>query len=664
MTRSRYLMMGVLVSVSVVLVLLADPFKATDADHKENTHLFHYQVPGEEDLSFRRGVHAIARNLVIGETIKVCSTDYPESTKLAILRWQSALGKSAFEFSDNCATDLSDRRSGVASVLVYSDKEHSVSCDDLDGTRSQACASHEDVSGHPLYTYFGQAKVHMDPEDFPREDRSERLIRTIAHELGHVLGLDDYYCERTLSYSRDAVFVEDDPEMNAVLKALGYSDADIRKIRKVWYDHKDNAAYLSGLGRIFVGDVITDDASGKAKVNINARGSSTIDHYDRIDEATLMNSWTAVVGCNSPVPVGSISRNSDGDIEASGIDATDYYNAYYPGAVKNFTARRESAASTTVVLDWDADHVHVEKGFVIERKSGSAWVIVGDDLSANFDPGGGHKITGQPTGATTYRVRATTKAFPDEPGRNEAYGHPSAEVVVPAATTTPPVARYTLTVQASPADAVSRLGGDGTYAGGDLATASAVPKSCYEIDRGSAGPKVTMDRDRTITVYLTKIQYTLSTSVSPLRSGSVTPSGSVKRDCGSTVGITASPGAGFRHGTWSGNASGSTSSAASVRMDGDRSVRANFVRQCTLTVRASPAAGGTVSGGGTYDCGRSRTIRASAGAGYHFVDWSGSGIASTSSRSTTVTLNVSKTVTARFGLGLPEDEHCAVLNIC
>ncbi len=66
----------------------------------------------------------------------------------------------------------------------------------------------------------------------------------------------------------------------------------------------------------------------------------------------------------------------------------------------------------------------------------------------------------------------------------------------------------------------------------------------------------------------------------------------------------------------------------------------------TLTTTASPAAGGTVSGAGTYNSGATATVAATVANGYTFSSWSGD--ASGTSASTTVTMNANKSVTANF----------------
>src|SRR5580658_5316422 len=77
---------------------------------------------------------------------------------------------------------------------------------------------------------------------------------------------------------------------------------------------------------------------------------------------------------------------------------------------------------------------------------------------------------------------------------------------------------------------------------------------------------------------------------------------------------------------------------------------ASFTTQYQLTMAASPAAGGTMtpSSAGYYAAGTAVPIAATAGSGYTFQNWTGSGVASATSASTTVTLSAAETVTANF----------------
>ena len=68
----------------------------------------------------------------------------------------------------------------------------------------------------------------------------------------------------------------------------------------------------------------------------------------------------------------------------------------------------------------------------------------------------------------------------------------------------------------------------------------------------------------------------------------------------------------------------------------------------TITVSASPTAGGTVSGGGTYNSGSSCTVTATPASGYAFTNWtSGSTVVSTNA-SYSFTVSANKTLTANF----------------
>lgn len=68
--------------------------------------------------------------------------------------------------------------------------------------------------------------------------------------------------------------------------------------------------------------------------------------------------------------------------------------------------------------------------------------------------------------------------------------------------------------------------------------------------------------------------------------------------------------------------------------------------QYTLTTTAVPAAGGTITGAGTYTGGTVVTLTATAAAGYTFTGWTGD--ASGTSGTTTTTMNATKSVTGNF----------------
>jgi exo-beta-1,3-glucanase (GH17 family) len=68
----------------------------------------------------------------------------------------------------------------------------------------------------------------------------------------------------------------------------------------------------------------------------------------------------------------------------------------------------------------------------------------------------------------------------------------------------------------------------------------------------------------------------------------------------------------------------------------------------TITLSASPAAGGTVSGAGTFATGSSRTVTATANSGYTFANWTENGSVVSLSTSYTFTLNADRALVANF----------------
>ena len=68
----------------------------------------------------------------------------------------------------------------------------------------------------------------------------------------------------------------------------------------------------------------------------------------------------------------------------------------------------------------------------------------------------------------------------------------------------------------------------------------------------------------------------------------------------------------------------------------------------TLGLNVFPEGAGSVNGGGVFGEGSSRTIEASASAGYVFLGWQGEGVTDSSLASTTVTLSKNRQVYAIF----------------
>jgi len=202
-----------------------------------------------------------------------------------------------------------------------------------------------------------------------------------------------------------------------------------------------------------------------------------------------------------------------------------------------------------------------------------------------------------------------------------------------------------LTVVASPSEGGSVTGG-GIYAIGTLATVTATANTGYRFQRwsgdctGTGACQVTMTVNQAVTAHFVR-QYVLTASAVPSGGGSVSGGGTY--DAGRSVTVTATANTGYRFERWAGDCSGT--GACSVTMSAARTVTAHFLRQYVLTTTASPSAGGTVTGAGTYDTGESVTVTATANTGYRFASWAGD---CTGTGTCTVTMSEARSVRANF----------------
>lgn len=132
-------------------------------------------------------------------------------------------------------------------------------------------------------------------------------------------------------------------------------------------------------------------------------------------------------------------------------------------------------------------------------------------------------------------------------------------------------------------------------------------------------------------------EYTISVSAGT--GGTVTGGGTFEQ--GQTVTIQATPNIGYRFVKWS---DGNTNASRTVTVSGNATYTAYF-EKLTYAITASAGAGGTVSGGGTFEHGATVTIKATPDIGYRFVKWDEDG---NTSASRTVTVSGNATYTAVF----------------
>ena len=148
----------------------------------------------------------------------------------------------------------------------------------------------------------------------------------------------------------------------------------------------------------------------------------------------------------------------------------------------------------------------------------------------------------------------------------------------------------------------------------------------------------------------TDINYSLALSANPAAGGTVTGGGSYAS--GTSVTAVANANSGYEFVNWTENGSHvSSSTSYSFTIAANRTLVANFRQQTqnvSLALSANPAAGGTVSGGGSFAPGTSVTAVANANSGYEFVNWTENGSHVSSSASYSFTISDKRNLVANF----------------
>jgi len=210
--------------------------------------------------------------------------------------------------------------------------------------------------------------------------------------------------------------------------------------------------------------------------------------------------------------------------------------------------------------------------------------------------------------------------------------------------------------------------GDGDYEEGVSVTVTATPNATYSFTNWTDGGFVvsnaasytfnaTADRDL-VANFTQSVSYTISTSAAPAVGGATGGSGIFAS--GSSVSVTATPNAGYNFTNWTQSGAQVSSSASyTFPAAANRALVANFtlnggggVGPAIIATTASPLAGGTVTGGGTYEPGSSVTLNSVNNAGYQFTEWREGGVQVGTVKTHTFTAAASRTITAVFAPAL------------
>ncbi len=221
---------------------------------------------------------------------------------------------------------------------------------------------------------------------------------------------------------------------------------------------------------------------------------------------------------------------------------------------------------------------------------------------------------------------------------------------------------HTITATANPT-AGGTVTGAGSYKDGATVSLTATPKSGYDFvswtENGSvvstsATYSFTATADRNLVANFqanTVTKYTISATANPTAGGSV--SGAGEYEAGKTVTLTATPNSGYNFVNWTENGTEvSTSAAYSFTASANRTLVANFelkpVTKYTISASANPAEGGSVSGAGEYEEGKTVTLTATPNEGYSFVKWTENGTAVSTDATYSFTASADRTLVAIF----------------
>ena len=405
-------------------------------------------------------------------------------------------------------------------------------------------------------------------------------------------------------------------------------------------------------------DVATVDNNGQ--VTAIAVGSALItvtteDGAKKAICAVKVSAATYAISISGSITNGKVTADKTAAVEGATITLTvtpaDGYRLKAGSLKFNGTDVTENAGVYTFTMPAEEVEVTAEFEEITYAINIDVNIANGDLVVRPSEAAEGAEVTIVVTPAEGYHLKAGSLKFNGNDVTENAgvytFTMPAEEVVVTAEFE---LNTYTIAASVEPA-AGGTITGAGDYNHGDAVTLTATAEDGYRFVKWTEdGNDVSLDAAYTFTATQARTLvaefeaipvYTIAATVTPDGAGFVDGQGDHRE--GAVVNLTATANTGYRFKRWS---DGVTEATRTVTVSGDATYTAEFEAVYTITVEASPAEGGNVSGGGTYAENSTATLTATANTGYTFKQWNDG------SNEATRTVNVTEnaTYTATFEL--------------
>jgi uncharacterized repeat protein (TIGR02543 family) len=377
--------------------------------------------------------------------------------------------------------------------------------------------------------------------------------------------------------------------------------------------------------------------------------------YDHVWTFTTINPYTVTVSSN-PL-AGGTTTGSGTFISGSSVTVTAVANTGYTFTnwTESGTAVSTTAAYTfnisgnrTLVANYTARYtvvVSTNPSTLSNQPTGSGTFNSGSSVTVTAVANTGYTFTNWTESGTAV---STTAGYTFNISGNRTL----------VANYTVASSSYTVAVSSNPLAGGTTTGG-GTFNSGASVTVTALANTGYTFTNWTesgtavsttAGYTFNITGNRTLVANYTAAvsSYTVTLSANPLAGGTQTGAGAFSS--GASVTVTATPAIGYTFTYWT--ESGiivSTSAGYTFIISGNRTLVANYANIVyTVAVSANPSAGGTPSGGGSFNYGNSVTVTANTATGYTFTNWKENGIIVSTTASYTFTISVNRILVANF----------------